>query len=478
MRSRPTAVVAAARRALRPPADLSARVRWCFLLFGLFFVVTFLPQLIASPRPPALRLLAVCVLLGLGAWWIRCYRTGRFPWPGLLLEFAAFVLCGVVPDDAFKSLGLLYIAVNFRTLYGRLGGALLYAGFAIATFGLTVVLAADLGAENRLPQFLQTIPGVPVLAVIANLVSMASLRSERAAARERTLSRSGLALALAGDEDEVRRVGAGAVTELLSGVAGARIQVVHGPIPPVPTRGDHVLSVALRTRDGEIGQVVVETDEVVSAEVRDALDVLTMQIALALENVTLTASLRHQALHDGLTGLANRRHAELRLEQGVQQRPEGLAVVLADLDGFKAVNDAYGHGAGDDLLAVLARRIRGHVGERGLVARLGGDEFVVLLDGCSDLDECLAVAQGLVDVVSAPVELAKATVRVGLSAGLSAGRRGATVASLLRDADLAMYAAKRAGGGRVRVHGRPDPAELPQQGRRRRGTAATARAGD
>jgi diguanylate cyclase (GGDEF)-like protein len=320
---------------------------------------------------------------------------------------------------------------------------------AIASFFVAIVLAHTLGSVDRLPQFWQSVPGVPVLAVIAHLVSAASDRSERAAARERTLSRSGLALALADDEESVRNVGLSSVVQLLEGVPGVHVEMSLGTAP-TPRTGSQVSYVLpLESRDGRMGVLTITADRDLPPETHDALDVLRTQITLSLQNVSLTTTLRHEATHDRLTGLANRTLMELHLEKSLRDQPDRTCVLLMDLDGFKQVNDVYGHAAGDDLLRVVSRRIRTTVGDGGLVARLGGDEFVVVLDDAGH--DVAAVAQRLIDAVSEPVELAIATVSVGASAGVAPGGHGSTVGAMLREADNAMYAAKRGGRGRFTI---------------------------
>ncbi len=167
----------------------------------------------------------------------------------------------------------------------------------------------------------------------------------------------------------------------------------------------------------------------------------------------LEEELRTAAFTDALTGLANRAHFTGRLETA---GPDAH-VVLLDLDGFKAVNDTLGHAAGDRVLVEVAQRLRSVVRDEDLVARLGGDEFVVLLSaarqeaGGTSLAETLS--QRLVEVLAEPFALGERRVTLGASVGIAhvAGRAAGARDALLRDADLAMYAAKAAGKGRVRV---------------------------
>ncbi|SSC24482.1 GGDEF-domain containing protein, partial [Klenkia terrae] len=166
--------------------------------------------------------------------------------------------------------------------------------------------------------------------------------------------------------------------------------------------------------------------------------------------------LAHQAFHDGLTGLANRSLFDDRVAHALTRTGRtGLdpAVLSLDLDGFKTVNDTLGHPAGDELLRQVAGRLRDGVRPADTVARLGGDEFAVLLEpGPGDhVEDHLAVAERLRALLCAPYEVAGRVVRVGVSIGLVCADLDGdgTAASLLRDADTALYRAKAGGKGRV-----------------------------
>jgi diguanylate cyclase (GGDEF)-like protein/PAS domain S-box-containing protein len=157
----------------------------------------------------------------------------------------------------------------------------------------------------------------------------------------------------------------------------------------------------------------------------------------------------HLANHDMLTGLPNRRLFELELQRAVEnaaRSDHGFALLWIDLDHFKAVNDLYGHAVGDDVLRTVADRFRSALGEPHLVARIGGDEFVVLTP-----TDPAAVAQWLLDAMTAPISTKGREVNVGLSIGLANyPRDAASVDALLHLADCALYDAKKAGRGRWR----------------------------
>ena len=163
----------------------------------------------------------------------------------------------------------------------------------------------------------------------------------------------------------------------------------------------------------------------------------------------------HQALHDPLTNLANRalfsdrvKHALARVDR--QARP--IAVLFLDLDHFKAVNDSAGHTAGDQLLRAVADRLLACVRAVDTVARLGGDEFAIVLEDVRDSRDAARAAQRILDALAAPFVLRDGQVTVGASIGLCLGTSGDQSAeTLVRNADVAMYAAKDGGRGRYAI---------------------------
>ena len=161
------------------------------------------------------------------------------------------------------------------------------------------------------------------------------------------------------------------------------------------------------------------------------------------------ALIRHQALHDPLTGLANRHRFGEALSEAIgiaRQRGSRLAVMFLDLDEFKRINDTLGHAAGDQLLCLVAQRLRHCVREHDLIARWGGDEFTILLPDVQMDGEASAVAERILQSLAAPVHLAADTVRVGVSIGIALYPDDSDDESfLLMRADLALYQAKKNG---------------------------------
>ncbi|MEX2267127.1 MAG: EAL domain-containing protein [Acidimicrobiia bacterium] len=165
--------------------------------------------------------------------------------------------------------------------------------------------------------------------------------------------------------------------------------------------------------------------------------------------------LRHQALHDSLTGLPNRALLNDRLEGALgRARRDGneVAVLLLDVDGFKVVNDAYGHAVGDELLVALAGRLRTLVRPGDTVARLGGDEFVVLCEALGDPAEVAVVAKRMVTGLAVPLHQGDGSeLSITVSIGVAVGRGETRGHGLLHDADAAMYHAKENGRNRFEL---------------------------
>jgi len=167
------------------------------------------------------------------------------------------------------------------------------------------------------------------------------------------------------------------------------------------------------------------------------------------------ARLESMAHHDPLTGLPNRLLISDRLSQAIfraERQGRKVAVCFIDLDGFKEVNDRFGHDTGDILLAVLGQRLSVHLRASDTVGRLGGDEFVVLLEEIDDDAAALHLAQGILRQIGEPIEASGNDCRIGASIGVALyPDHGRDTPTLLRQADSAMYEAKRAGKNQVRL---------------------------
>ncbi|XVV10495.1 diguanylate cyclase domain-containing protein [Actinoplanes sp. CA-131856] len=374
--------------------------------------------------------------------------------------------------------------------------------------------------------------GVEAAVILVMLVLLSRLlanRNEglralrRAVAREHVLSQLGTALITSTDTAEVYHLAVTAAGDLLAECPGARASMVEvsadgfaiadsagsdtgavlGRQVPVASAPPEILArlmagevvvvadlaaagyahvdeatarpytlLPLNNGDRFLGVLSVSASGELPSEVFQALQALRTQVSLALASVALKAELTDRALHDPLTGLANR--ALLRERLGVamaRSRRSGRPVgaLLLDLNGFKQVNDVHGHSAGDDLLRAVADRLRGCVRAEDLVGRLGGDEFVIVAEDLRSARDAMVIADRVVAALNETVPVGRRQLSTPASVGIALSHSGVDDPDeLLRMADTAMYKAKRRGGGSYELHGatshEPSPVVLPAVG--------------
>jgi diguanylate cyclase (GGDEF)-like protein/PAS domain S-box-containing protein len=223
-----------------------------------------------------------------------------------------------------------------------------------------------------------------------------------------------------------------------------------------PTTGN--LACRVRSSDGTWRHVQATVSRYTEAGRPDLLLVTARDIS---DQVALQRQVTHLTFHDGLTGLPNRFYLEERAKDLLADDRDGAAgelmaakrigAIFVDLDGFTAINDSVGHGAGDLVLAQAGRRLRGLVPAHDTVARWGGDEFAVLIESASSPQDIVDVAERLAGAIASdPFQIADRDVSITASVGV-AFADPELAGHLLRNADLAMSRAKDAGGGRVEV---------------------------
>jgi diguanylate cyclase (GGDEF)-like protein len=168
------------------------------------------------------------------------------------------------------------------------------------------------------------------------------------------------------------------------------------------------------------------------------------------------AKAEHQALHDPLTGLANRAMFQQRLTQALERLSPGadpVALLALDLDRFKQVNDTLGHEAGDELLRQVAGRIKALLSDDDTLARLGGDEFVIVQRAIKTVNESSRLSEKIISRVSEPYKLAGTDVRIGVSIGVALAKDSARDGlDLPARADFALYQAKEAGRNTFKLY--------------------------
>ena len=262
------------------------------------------------------------------------------------------------------------------------------------------------------------------------------------------------------DEIRISPVGVGA-----GGLAVEREQLVtfedyeHDEHSLDPLRGGLKAAMAapIFERGRIAGSLVVATKRPgrrYSASEREALQMFAEHAGLALNDARMAEETLHQAFHDSLTELPNRANFLDRLERVLATGSGRVAVLFADLDGFKTVNDSLGHQAGDELLLMVARRLRSRLRSDegdgdGAVARFGGDEFAILVEDCPGPAAARRQAQRLLEALEDPFAVRGREVHITASIGIAVGEREAD--HLLRNADLAMYQAKSRGKGRCEI---------------------------
>jgi diguanylate cyclase (GGDEF)-like protein/PAS domain S-box-containing protein len=212
------------------------------------------------------------------------------------------------------------------------------------------------------------------------------------------------------------------------------------------------LEARLRHADGSWVYV-----EIVGADQRRdaAIGGLVLNIRDVSERKKLEEQLRFQAFHDPLTGLANRVRFADRLEHSLARAErEGtqIGVLFMDLDDFKSINDSLGHTAGDYLLIEVTRRMQSCLRAADTAARFGGDEFAILLERIDGPDDAWQVAERIFAALREPFEIEGKEIFVRASIGIALGGGGAASEEVLRNADVAMYAAKGRGKGRAEIY--------------------------
>ncbi len=279
---------------------------------------------------------------------------------------------------------------------------------------------------------------------------LAELEAERARGRE-ALARFGEALAATHDAKQLLRIVAAAAAEATS-ARGCRIVSPDGfvVVSGDPDADGERLSLPLTAGREHFGTLELAGDSFGDEQRLNATS-LVAQAVVALENVRLHGLVERQALVDGLTGLANRRASAdaLHAEAARAERLETpLAVVLADVDGFKDVNDAHGHSVGDEVLKAFAAVLRDTLRESDVAGRWGGEEFLLLLPG-ADEEGAARLAERVRAALAARSIPGAFGLRVTASFGVAEYAPGSSAELLVVAADQALYRAKWDGKNRV-----------------------------
>ena len=376
---------------------------------------------------------------------------------------------------AYGTVGTVALHPRMRVLSSERGPGEHLGPAGILILGSTLLVAPVLWLRNDVSSSLGVTVNAAITAAIAVLVIVRLALSSRAAERwhvasvateERyhaLFSRSPLGMVQVGPDGVIREANAAAAT--LVGyrdgeLAGIPVGVFAGD-PDVASRiaeglasltvagGREAEDVTLRRRDGSTfcahvtGVPLPGGDGTIVATVEDVT-----------ERRAAEAEMRFRAMHDPLTRLPNRTLLADRIRMGLARaRRDGgmLGLLFVDLDGFKSVNDAYGHPVGDEVLAETARRLDEVTRTTDSVARLGGDEFVVLAEQVGNLEELERLASRVIVAAAEPHAVGPALIHLSASVGIAVSRGDTEPEELIRSADVAMYEAKRAGRGRFHV---------------------------
>ncbi len=218
-----------------------------------------------------------------------------------------------------------------------------------------------------------------------------------------------------------------------------------------PGAEHRVLTLPLTTRDGQRRWFELRVSDMTSDKDLGGHVVTAHEVTA---EVALREDLHRQAYSDALTGLPNRRALESVLSDAKAEMLENggqLALMVLDLDGFKQINDTLGHQAGDAVLSLVANRLKRSVGTEGTVVRVGGDEFAVAYPTVADEADAKAKAIALLNVLDSPFSVFDRTEQLRASVGVAVANSPTDAATLMEDADIAMYQGKHSGGHRVKV---------------------------
>jgi len=462
------------------PADNLGKTRLAAVVLGCLALGLNLPQVGNPANPPLWNAAAVLAIVALLATFVRTHLRGRAPWwefPALpiLIAFAGSGL-----KDTLATISLAAAATMVMSLYGRLAlWAVRSIGLVAAIPGAVALNSTSMGREISWHDaaIFSVLPQLLLMSAMMRGLYTALLHQQRAGARDAILARTGSQMLGATEVEAVHRLGIEAAQEIIAldpGVAvvivrrrpaGLYLQSAAGL--PGDLRGQALPEAVVREPGLLAGFVpgfphwriesfpndlhlLVGGARRVPDEVVDAFRTICNQVVLGATVVRSHAELDHQANHDHLTQLPTRAKFFRRLASAVDEgRPGTVALLNIDLDDFKAVNDTYGHGAGDELLIEVANRLADVGFPGGVPARLGGDEFAVLLTGLERAEDADRVAERLCARLAAPLRLSSATVTVGASIGVAISEPGCAAADLTRHADIAMYSAKAQGKNRV-----------------------------
>jgi diguanylate cyclase (GGDEF)-like protein len=453
------------------PSAMLARVRRGFLVFTLVNLASLAVQiLVGQTLAPGARLLSLTALCAFGLIVVICYRRGGLPPWASVLDLAAQTLLIASVGDLGTASGMLFVGLYFRSLYGtRRGVAALAAAYMAAVSVSLVLVHGPAGLEGLVTVCIGLASSAVMMHVLAALLG----QHERSIVRERALTAVSIDLSRAPNPAAVYRACVTAAARLASEAPSVWVTLISHTGEQIfvgsadgntdvefDTGSEYRCEVPLLGPDGQTGNLRVTAAHqwLYAKESEEALKLLGAQVGMALQSVWLREELAFRATHDVLTGLPNRALFYEEVTQAARRAQANhgrLALLFLDLDNFKWINDEHGHAAGDAVLLAVADRLKlcseelsANPGVRAVAARLGGDEFVLLLEHLASTSAALQVGEHLQQMLPRSVKTGATSVAPHASIGIAYGDGSEDVDELLRRADLAMYQAKRGGGGR------------------------------
>nr|WP_296076469.1 GGDEF domain-containing protein [uncultured Actinoplanes sp.] len=441
---------------------------------------------LAEPGKGIQAVSGVAVFVMLAAHW----RTARRRRAGTLDEAvvpASMLLASLALPDVAMTISLAFSAVMFRSLYGTNRQAVFRTAAYVVVYALALQ-AADLTGRMHVTasSLVLPLPALLATAVTIRLLYVAAQAREAASHRQEVLTQAATQLLGARDMATLATTAWQAQRQLLAGHHAdafllderhgnfAVVRDVFSPSERTVSRQDvltavespHRHPVVIRDPGPSLSALsdaatswyliptgadptalrilVLASPERLPEDLIKSSQLLMNQTALAFDALKHRIELNRQASHDGLTGLENRTSFTRHLtELSTSPRRGTNALYFIDLDGFKPINDDHGHLAGDELLVVIADRLRTAAPPRSVVARLGGDEFAVLVSRSETSFDAYVQADQWEAAIRAPITLKSgATVHVGASIGVHVPQAPFDPEQMLHAADSAMYAAK------------------------------------
>ena len=452
---------------LRVPTSGLARARWCAWVISLAVSVSCIPAVVlqADVGLRVAGLVGLATLMSVRVTELR--RSRLLPAWTEVPQGVALALAATAAGPLAVGVGLFFSDCFFRAVYASARRA------ALATVGVVALLAAcaSITVPGWQRSFASNALGIVVVTLLARVVAALMRQNELVVRNERLLTalfdNLDVSVMVEGNPEApgmMNRAARGLQDGLgLSGSPLAwhdTVAVYEGdgrtPLPPeqmpaaLAFRGERVRDkpLVLGLADGSRRYYSVNAARFGGADA-------TSQVVVTVHEVTAEREaqleLAHLAAHDPLTGLANRTLLTAAVQAAVdamRDRGPRTSLLLLDLDGFKRINDSLGHAFGDQVLQAVAARLRSVLRPQDLIARLGGDEFAVLVADGALADE---LAQRVADSLREPMSLSRSRVTVSASVGLVHASAEADASGLLAAADMAMYAAKAAGPGQVRL---------------------------